>query len=53
MDQLDSKINLTNGYMDFDQGENFGNPSVTQSIQPDDTQRSDGSVVFKSNQTFS
>ena len=54
MDQLDSKINLTNGYMDFESKKvNFENPSVTQSIQPDDTQRSDGSVVFKSNQTFS
>ena len=54
MDQLDSKINLTNGYVDFESKKvNFENPSVTQSIQPDDTQRSDGSVVFKSNQTFS
>ena len=40
--------------MDFESKKvNFENPSVTQSIQPDDTQRSDGSVVFKSNQTFS
>jgi hypothetical protein len=54
MDQLDSKINLINGYVDFESKKvNFENPSMRHSIQPDDTRRSDGSVLFKLNQTVS